>query len=501
MSSQQGKKTGEKVDPSLLTAWQRMLDYDVVSSGQRTDFRNFRQMVVWITWIAGLIGIAYHFTPQGTWQRGVLQVMLIALPFLGLAFMNFASEFAGTTTWIEYRKAAEMIRSAIYRYRFEMTVNPPKSDEEVSERQMSLRRAVLEADRWIRDQGVGVPHMRNMKDEQILEEIADSVDGKTPYGFSGRLIPMLPRTQFVNRVVNKGILFVNLIFRIGYGIWGWLLTVLSMTRQTRYESALPKMDNAQQAQDATKLEPTAAQGQAAAAYTSSTHKGFTSLNMGEYIEERLSGQRNWYVNRIDKDFTSLRRTRFLILLLSVVVSVMSVFDGGALLVPVIASLATAFTLLANIDMIGRTYASYQSAAETLQSLVEEWRTRTSAYRADMTHQIDFVKSVEKVLRDENDRWRDASVEMQQMNEVAIYRNLQEFVKRNKIQSRVSADESAGAARVSTMDAQIVDLELETPLGDFEDDENDLNVPEDNDPALPQDEAAGADGQVHTQRGS
>jgi len=418
------KQNSDIKDKALFAAWQRMLDYDTVSLTQKNDFRNFRQLVVWLTWLTSLLAVLFvslsynYVASEWRWIPDGLKLLLIVLPFLGLAFMNYAGQFAATTTWIEYRKATEMIRAAIYKYRVNVGHLGSESDAEKSQRQIKLIDTINVADQWIIDTKATVPHLREMTTHQILQEIASEaremqsrVKGAGRSEQVNEYAKQPPIFKFLESVLRFFVeLFlssIRFLVKAFNNILSWIRTVLAI--QTPIQSG-DKLSSADR---------------------TLAMKNLAALDIKDYIQERLIGQRNWYVDRIKKDYLKLRRTRLGIIILSLMVSVISADNNLILMVPVFVALATALSLLANIDMIGRTYVLYQDSAEKLQDKLDHWVAQTDAFRALPANQIQLVEGVETILSVENEEWRKDTVAVQKTNEAAIYRNLQELVQKNQ----------------------------------------------------------------------
>lgn len=119
-------------DAALLAAWQRFLDYDQVSSEQKANYQRLREVVIALGLLTSAGAVFSIYLLQATttpWLqfgllptlftslKELLRVLLIIMPIASVTLMRYASQFATSTSWIEYRVGAETIRSHIYRYR------------------------------------------------------------------------------------------------------------------------------------------------------------------------------------------------------------------------------------------------------------------------------------------------------------------------------------------------------------------------------------------------
>lgn len=106
------------IDLVLLAAWRRLMYYDRISFYEKENFIQLRKLVILITFfgtIASIGVLLLDFLPQQS--LNFIGMLALALPIVALAVMQYTSRYAAPTTWIQYRYAAERIRSNIYLYR------------------------------------------------------------------------------------------------------------------------------------------------------------------------------------------------------------------------------------------------------------------------------------------------------------------------------------------------------------------------------------------------
>ncbi|MBC7870075.1 MAG: DUF4231 domain-containing protein [Chitinophagaceae bacterium] len=156
-------------DLALLAAWEGLLDYDFVSTDQKKSYRFIRKWAIWMT-LGATIAATAAAVLMSYQANSILEVMRIALvimPIVSVALMNYASEYARNTAWIEYRVGAEMLRSQIYLYR---TGAGDYANKSKVEKQALLVASVKKAYQRISSSDF-VPYMRAREKMAIKEDI------------------------------------------------------------------------------------------------------------------------------------------------------------------------------------------------------------------------------------------------------------------------------------------------------------------------------------------
>jgi hypothetical protein len=154
-------------DPALVSAWQRLLDYDRISTGQKSAYQTTRS---WIIALGLFTTAAAVFNTYIPFLESAFRIALIIMPIATVLLMNYASQFAGSTVWLQHRASAEIIRSQIYRYRTGVGDYQSKTERE---RQYTLLNSIQDINRQVSTQD-SPPHI------QIpLEEVIAAVKQKT----------------------------------------------------------------------------------------------------------------------------------------------------------------------------------------------------------------------------------------------------------------------------------------------------------------------------------
>lgn len=166
----------ESQDPALLASWRRFLDYDQVSSNQKQIYSRLREVVIalgLLTSAGAVISIFLQQVINSEWIAMpvlgdlfiplglLLRIMLIIMPIASVFLMRYATLFASSTSWIEYRVGAETLRSHIYLYR--MRAGEYKNADPITAKSKLLD-AIDAANTRIDEQTATVPYMQNYDD-------------------------------------------------------------------------------------------------------------------------------------------------------------------------------------------------------------------------------------------------------------------------------------------------------------------------------------------------
>ena len=177
-------------DPALISAWRRFLDYDRVSTAQKRSYLRIREWVILLYFLAAsgavITAILQASGGANEFVLSLLRILLVIMPLVSIGLNNYASQFANSTAWIEYRVGAETIREKIYLYRLragEFAVLPSLQD-----RQRKLLEVVNEADRRIDRANATLPYMQPLEAEKLPgQSVPERVRLKTdtPYTAPG----------------------------------------------------------------------------------------------------------------------------------------------------------------------------------------------------------------------------------------------------------------------------------------------------------------------------
>lgn len=149
--------------PEIITAAQP------TSADRKKSRFKFGVVVSWFILVSGgLIVTAVILSlnaAQGDPFLWILQVPLVIVPIISVGLLNYAAEYARSTVWIEYRVAAEEIRSQIYLYR-----TSTGRYANAANRREELLKAVDETNKRISNSDF-VPFMRSRPRDVLKQEI------------------------------------------------------------------------------------------------------------------------------------------------------------------------------------------------------------------------------------------------------------------------------------------------------------------------------------------
>jgi hypothetical protein len=333
----------EKKDAALIAAWRRFLDYDRVSSQQKRDYQKLRGYVITLGLFTSAGAVFSGYVGQIPWigneMQNFLRLALIIMPIISVAMMNYASQFASSTAWVEYRVGAEKIRSQIYLYRLKAGGYGGLTSQAA---QQKLLDSIQEFDQKIDEQGSTLPYMGTV-DDTIYEQIAAKTDD-------------------------------------------------------------PAED-----------------------------KGTTPITVEQYLKWRVRPQINWYIHKIQNDYSKLQRERILALVVAGAGSVISGLNLGLeSLVAVTTAMGVSLTLLSETRMYGATYGIFHYTAGRLQIEMNRWEILTDQQKTDPMMQIELVTRIEDVFDDERELWRAQAVQAQSTTDQAISSQIQKTISPEQI---------------------------------------------------------------------
>lgn len=197
--------TDSSDDPALLAAWGRLMDYDNASSFQKRLYQQLRTWYIVLSLIATGIAVVSGYVILlpviGAPVADVLRILLVALPILSVGVMTYATKFATSTTWIEYRVRAELIRSHIYLYRVRAGDYRDKGDDE---RRMQLLNVVEQVDGKRHMEAEFVPYM-NLPDADMKTKIAKATNSSPGTDKEDKGLDELNIQQYLDWRVKKQI--------------------------------------------------------------------------------------------------------------------------------------------------------------------------------------------------------------------------------------------------------------------------------------------------------
>lgn len=150
--------------------------------------------------------------------------------------------------------------------------------------------------------------------------------------------------------------------------------------------------------------------------------GYSALRGDDYVRLRVIPQTEWYLRKLNENYTKLRRWRIAILVVAGASSALAAL-GGEPLVAISTALGLAFTQYVDLKMYGHTYANYHHTAGRLIDEVSEWQILPPDRRNDASVLSPFVERVERIFEDERNNWMRQAVQAQTANEQAIMKQL------------------------------------------------------------------------------
>ena len=182
-------------DPALIMAWRRFLDYDFVSSDRKWAHIHLRSRVIWLSFATSAVAVLSTFGQA--WETTgysplaltlldigffILRLSLVVMPILSVGMMSYASQFASSTSWIEYRVSAEIIRQHIYLYRMGAGRFKGLSQQAA---QRELIRVVNIADARLARKRATIPDMRLNENQLSNAELAEAIKRQLNAGDDG----------------------------------------------------------------------------------------------------------------------------------------------------------------------------------------------------------------------------------------------------------------------------------------------------------------------------
>ena len=155
--------------------------------------------------------------------------------------------------------------------------------------------------------------------------------------------------------------------------------------------------------------------------------GFAPMSGVHYETQRVVPQRDWYVDRIYKDYKQLRRSRFLILLFGGIGALAAaVGNGWEQYIVVTTAAITAITTYVQLKMYGQVYPNYHMTVGKLDSEIAWWRGLTEDQKKEPANVSRFVKRVEDIFQAERVKWLDQATQAMMAGEQALLKNVNEW---------------------------------------------------------------------------
>ncbi len=300
--------------------------------------------------------------------QNALGIIILSLPIIGLNVLNYTELYAGPTTWIQYRVAAEKIRSNIYLYRTKTDPdckNEPKTD--VADENPDTQTE--------KEYHYTIQNERDIKLASVLSQVSDEIPQKVPY--------------------------------------------------TRTNGQAENVDDEIDADKAKLLIKPALE------YSADGDDGLTDLDGDQfvtYIKTRIHKQIDWYRDRVEKDYLRSKRYTQYAMMITTVGSVLgialSVIDPRLVgLVAIANAISVALTAWTNVTMIGKTYNIYNATWQRLDNTLTEWRAIENKLSDVEEGRHKFVAEIECILETELREWSKTAMEIQVSNDRSMRNNL------------------------------------------------------------------------------
>lgn len=350
-----------QIDYVLLMAWRRLMYYDRISFNEKENFTKLRKTVILLTFFGSLASIsAMLFDSLANEALSFIGVLALALPIIALAVMQYTARYAAPTTWIQYRYAAEKIRSNIYLYRTRTGIyntDPTKRDN-------LLQKAVREAGKIITN---SVPLDTQAQARKLAVPQAEKLDATTP------------------------------------------------ADKTSYEKAVDEI-------------------RPALRYSGGDDGFMLPLDIVHYIKTRVHHQRDWYRDRVQKDYIGAKRMSMVSLGITALGSIAGLALGSQQvqwvgLVAVANALSASVNAWGNARMFGKTYGIYDRTARLLEEAEGDWYAyqNDSEFVSNYSQYLnDFVQQVEAILMGELDSWYSIATETQLTNDQVLVSNIRDL---------------------------------------------------------------------------
>ena len=299
--------------------------------------------------------------------QNALGIIILSLPIIGLNVLNYTELYAGPTTWIQYRVAAEKIRSNIYLYR---TQTDAKCEKESNSQATTTD-----------SQTTTTYHYTNVNERDInlasvLSQVSDEIPQKVPYTRTNG------QTDNIDDEINE---------------------------EEAKELIKPALEYSGEGDDGL------------ADLTSEA--GLTT-----YIKTRVHKQIDWYRDRVEKDYLRSKRYAQYAMIITTIGSILgialSVIDPRLVgLVAITNSISVALTSWTNVTMIGKTYNIYNATWQRLDNTLTEWRAIENKLTDKEKGRREFVAEIECILTSELREWAKTAMEIQVSNDRSMRNNL------------------------------------------------------------------------------
>ncbi len=155
--------------------------------------------------------------------------------------------------------------------------------------------------------------------------------------------------------------------------------------------------------------------------------GFSPLEGEQYLQWRIIPQRNWYIDRINKDYRNLRWSRTYMIVIAGLGSLLAASGGGIELYVVVTTAAgLAASTYVQLRMYGQTYIGYHITAKKLDTEIARWMTLSPEQQQEREWVAAMVQAMEDIFQNERMLWMQVATQAQTSGEQALIKNIGEW---------------------------------------------------------------------------
>ena len=169
--------------------------------------------------------------------------------------------------------------------------------------------------------------------------------------------------------------------------------------------------------------------------------GFSSMNPVQYINWRVTPQREWYSRKTSTDYRNMKNSRRLILGIGILGSALAVITvPGIEHYAVLTSAAVVVvSTITQLNMFGQTYTNYEDTAQNIKSLARRWETKNMKFQSNPAEISKFVTGIENTFQNERVTWMKQATQSQSLAEQTLVKNINEWTHSNVVVTRDSED--------------------------------------------------------------
>jgi hypothetical protein len=179
----------DKKDPLLRDAWKDFADYDLNAGIQQDNFRLLQFWILLLSGLASLVALSYTQLVElsglhlSIYLKTALRWLVIVTPVSMSILVTASNIFKPGGKWVPLRKAAEDIKSEIYRYR--TLAHLPAADDPGSQPYQGsaqLREKISQVSGWLMETEISTTAIHQYKGSlpPRMDKAKDGDDGFSP---------------------------------------------------------------------------------------------------------------------------------------------------------------------------------------------------------------------------------------------------------------------------------------------------------------------------------